>query len=39
MNRVELPHDKAHFGPLRAAIDGRPELVRLVALIRAFADD
>ena len=38
MNRVELPHDKARFGPLRAAIDGRPELVRLVALIRAFAD-
>jgi hypothetical protein len=38
MNRVELPHDKARFGPLRAAIDGRPELVRLVALIRAFAE-
>ncbi len=38
MNRVELPHDKARFGPLRAAIDGRPELVRLVALIRALAD-
>lgn len=37
MNRVELPHDKARFGPLRAAVDGRPELVRLVALIRAFA--
>ncbi|MBN8506476.1 MAG: hypothetical protein J0L58_18580 [Burkholderiales bacterium] len=38
MNRVELPHDKARFGPLRAAIDGRPELVRLVALVRAYAD-
>jgi hypothetical protein len=38
MNRVELPHDKGRFGPLRAAIDGRPELVRLVALIRTFAD-
>jgi|GEM_PF-4078257 len=37
MNQLELPHDKTRFGPLRAALDGRPQLVRLVALIRAFA--
>lgn len=37
MNRVELPHDKARYGPLRAAVEGRPELVRVAALINAFA--
>lgn len=38
MTRVELPHDKGLYGPLRAAAKGRPELVRIGALIEALAD-
>lgn len=34
---VELPHDVSKYGPLRAAAEGRPELVRIAALIDALA--